>query len=129
MKSIDIQTKEHSAGTLGIVLNFDEELTPDFAEFLGREVSERVRPAYSGLLIETGDTLFLTIDNVVVQNLIHQLALQQFTRGVAVVSQSRITRQLLSGVLLRSITPVPIRVFSDTISAFDWLENRTLLFQ
>jgi hypothetical protein len=129
MTNFEIRTKEHSADTLGIVLSFDEELTPELAEWLSREVNLRVKPVYSGLLVETGETLLLTANNIVIQDLIQRISLKQFVRGVAVVSQSRITRQLLNGVLRRSITQVPIRVFSDNISALDWLENRTVLLQ
>jgi hypothetical protein len=129
MTSIDIQTKEHSAGTLGIILSFDEELTHALAETLFNEIALHVRQSYSGLLIETGDTLFLTSNGEVIQDLVRRTALKQFRHGVAVVSQSRITRQLLNGVLRSSMSQVPVRVFSDTISALDWLENKTVLLQ
>lgn len=129
MTSIDIKTKQHSAGTLGIVLSFDEELTPAFAEHLYREMALRVEPFYTGLLIETGDTLILTANGDAIHDLLQRTALKQFTRGVAVVSHSRITRQLLNGVVRSSRPQVPVRVFSDNTSALEWLDHRTVLFQ
>ncbi len=129
MKSIDIRTKQCTDEILKISIWFDDELTPDLARKLYIEIKQVLKPEYKALLIDIGDVMLLDLSHHVLHTAVEHLTLRHFTYGIAVTSQSRISRSLLSSVLMRSHPAVPIRVFHDCEGALDWLKSRTGMYQ
>ncbi len=129
MKSIEIRTKHCTDEILKISIWFDHELTPELAWNLYTEIKQVVKPEYKALLIDIGDVMLLELSHNVLHTAVGHLTLRHFTQGIALTSRSRISRNLLSGVLLRSHPAVPIRVFYECESALDWLKSRTTMYQ
>ncbi|MGL5892742.1 MAG: hypothetical protein ACRC3B_22805, partial [Bacteroidia bacterium] len=100
MKSIDIRTKHCTDEILKISIRFDDELTPEFARNLYAEIKQVIKPQYRALLIDIGDVMLLELSHNVLHTAVEHLTLRHFTYGIALSCNSRISRNLLNGVLL-----------------------------
>lgn len=129
MKSVHIDATRCSDEILKINIRFEEELTAEFAQLLYRAMRQYIEPHYKALIVDIEDVMLLEISASVLRDSVEHFALKQFEYGVALTCQSRISRSLLSGVLMRSHPVVPVRIFSDGESALDWLKVRAEQFQ
>jgi hypothetical protein len=129
MRSIDIRATHCTDEILKLSIWFDDELTPELVMDLYAEIKRMLEPGYKALLIDIGDVMLLELSHNILHTAVSHLSLRHFTYGIALTSQSRISRNLLSGVLMRSHPAVPIRVFHDCDGALDWLKTRTGMYQ
>jgi hypothetical protein len=129
MKSINIRAIHCTDEILKLSIWFDDELTPELVMDLYLKIKQLLKPGYKALLVDIGDVMLLELSHNVLHTAVAHLSLRHFTSGIALTSQSRISRNLLNGVLMRSHPAVPIKVFHDCDGALDWLKSRTGMYQ